>query len=221
VWVRAEGSRYRSDLLHAGGEPDRRGARWARDPGCPGPLEAPPPPIFVGAGNPWNCRMAGEVADGFHIARTLRENVIDNIEKGLAKAGRPRSDFTITAPVMAVMGDRDEELDAMRERVAGPATDVEPAPALRGRRGADLAPVCIRRPHARCPSVPRRSPAARGGFRRTRGSVRVPVARGSRGPAPGESAPRSPARGPPFRPGTSRPCSAPSRSSGRALRCRR
>jgi alkanesulfonate monooxygenase SsuD/methylene tetrahydromethanopterin reductase-like flavin-dependent oxidoreductase (luciferase family) len=68
--------------------------------------------------------MAGEVADGFHChgfhtARTLRENVIDNIEKGLAQAGRPRSDFTITAPVMAVMGDSDEELAAMRERVRG------------------------------------------------------------------------------------------------------
>jgi len=90
----------------------------------PGPLDVPPPPIYVGAVNPWNCRMAGEVADGFHChgfhtARTLRENVIDNIEKGLAKAGRPRSDFTITAPVMAVMGDSDEELAAMRERVRG------------------------------------------------------------------------------------------------------
>ena len=68
--------------------------------------------------------MAGEVADGlhchgFHTACTPRENVIDNIEKGLAKSGRKRSDFTITAPVMAVMGDSDEELDAMRERVRG------------------------------------------------------------------------------------------------------
>ncbi len=88
----------------------------------PGPLEVPPPPIYVGAVNAWNCRMAGEVADGFHChgfhtAKTLRENVIDNIDRGLEESGRRRSDFTITAPVMAVMGDRDEELDAMRERV--------------------------------------------------------------------------------------------------------
>ncbi len=90
----------------------------------PGPLDVPPPPIYVGAVNPWNCRMAGEVADGFHChgfhtARTLRENVIDNVEQGLARSGRKRSDFIISAPVMAVMGDSDEELDTMRERVRG------------------------------------------------------------------------------------------------------
>ncbi|TNF34488.1 MAG: TIGR03617 family F420-dependent LLM class oxidoreductase [Gammaproteobacteria bacterium] len=90
----------------------------------PGPLEYGPPPIYLGAVNPWNCRMAGEVADGFHChgfhtAKTLRENVINNIEAGLAKAGRQRSDFTITAPVMAVMGDTPAERDTMRERVRG------------------------------------------------------------------------------------------------------
>lgn len=88
----------------------------------PGPLEVAPPPIYIGAVNPWNCRMAGEVADGFHChgfhtARTLRENVISNIEQGLKNAGRQRKDFTITAPVMAVMGNTQAELDTMRERV--------------------------------------------------------------------------------------------------------
>ena len=68
--------------------------------------------------------MSGEVADGFHChgfhtAKTLRENVIDNIEEGLRKSGRQRSDFSITAPVMAVMGDTPQEIDAMRERVRG------------------------------------------------------------------------------------------------------
>ncbi|MBK7251125.1 MAG: LLM class flavin-dependent oxidoreductase [Gammaproteobacteria bacterium] len=84
----------------------------------------PPPPIFVGAVNPLNCRMAGEIADGFHChgfhtAKTLKANVIDNIQAGLDAAGRKRSDFTITAPVMAVMGGNRAELDAMRERVRG------------------------------------------------------------------------------------------------------
>jgi probable F420-dependent oxidoreductase len=90
----------------------------------PGPLEVGPPPIFVGAVNPWNCRMSGEVADGFHChgfhtAKTLRENVINNIEDGLQESGRSRSDFTITAPVMAVMGGNQKEIDIMRERVRG------------------------------------------------------------------------------------------------------
>lgn len=88
----------------------------------PGPLAAGPPPIYIGAVNPWNCRMAGEEADGlhchgFHTAKTLRANVIDKIEEGLKRAGRTRSDFSITAPVMAVMGANLKEVDAMRERV--------------------------------------------------------------------------------------------------------
>lgn len=88
----------------------------------PGSIPYPRPPIYVGAVNPWNCRMAGEVADGFHChgfhtAKTLKANVIDNIEQGLKNAGRQRSDFRITAPVMAVMGSNAKEIDAMRERV--------------------------------------------------------------------------------------------------------
>jgi len=90
----------------------------------PGPLDCGPPPIFVGALNPVNCEMAGEIADGFHChgfhtAQSLREGVVGSIEKGLEKAGRKRSEFTISAPVMAVMGDNDQEIDAMRERVRG------------------------------------------------------------------------------------------------------
>ena len=88
----------------------------------PGPIPFAPPPIYVGAVNPWNCKMAGEVADGFHChgfhtARTLKANVIDNIQQGLDNVGRKRSDFKITAPVMAVMGSNSKEIDAMRERV--------------------------------------------------------------------------------------------------------
>lgn len=90
----------------------------------PGPLECGPPPIFIGAVNPLNCQMAGEIADGFHChgfhtAGSLRARVIDNIEAGLTQAGRDRKDFTITAPVMAVMGGNAEEIDTMRERVRG------------------------------------------------------------------------------------------------------
>ncbi len=90
----------------------------------PGPLECGPPPIYVGAVNPLNCEMAGEIADGFHChgfhtAQSLREGVVGSVERGLAKAGRKRSDFTITAPVMVVMGSNTKEVDVMRERVRG------------------------------------------------------------------------------------------------------
>lgn len=88
----------------------------------PGPIDYSRPPIYVGAVNPWNCRMAGEVADGFHChgfhtAKTLKANVIDNVMQGLEKSGRARSAFKITAPVMAVMGSNAAEVDAMREKV--------------------------------------------------------------------------------------------------------
>ena len=90
----------------------------------PGPLDVPRPPIYIGAVSPYNCRTAGELADGFHAhgfhtVRSLRENVIKNVEEGLQKAGRRRSDFTINAPVMAIMGDSKKEMDVMRERVRG------------------------------------------------------------------------------------------------------
>ena len=90
----------------------------------PGPLEVPRPPIFIGAVSPYNCRMAGELCEGFHAhgfhsAKSLRENVLRNVEAGLAKAGRKRSEFTVVAPVMAIMGDNKKEIDTMRERVRG------------------------------------------------------------------------------------------------------
>jgi len=88
----------------------------------PGPLDVPRPPIYIGAVSPYNCRTAGELCEGFHAhgfhsATSLRENVIASIEAGLRKAGRKRSEITITAPVMAIMGDTPQELDTMRERV--------------------------------------------------------------------------------------------------------
>ena len=87
----------------------------------PGPIPFAPPPIYVGAVNPWNCKMAGEVADGFHChgfhtARTLKANVIDNIQQGLDNVGRKRSDFKITAPVMAVIGSNSKEIERLLEK---------------------------------------------------------------------------------------------------------
>lgn len=88
----------------------------------PGPINVPEPPIFIGAVNPWNCKMAGEIADGFHChgfhtSKSLKEQVITNIEEGLKKTKRSRKDFIITAPVMAIMGDNKKEIDKMREKV--------------------------------------------------------------------------------------------------------
>ena len=79
----------------------------------PGPLQALPAEFE---------RRFAELCDGFHAhgfhsAKSLRENVVKNIAAGLAKSGRKRSEFTVCAPVMAIMGDTPKEIDTMRERI--------------------------------------------------------------------------------------------------------
>ena len=70
----------------------------------PGPLDCGPPPIFVGAVNPLNCEMAGEIADGFHChgfhtAQSLREGVVGSVERGLAKAEVDPIPDTVNQPL--------------------------------------------------------------------------------------------------------------------------
>lgn len=55
------------------------------------------------------CRLAGEIADGFHVhpfhtRRYLREVVIPQIEVGLARSGRPRRTFSVMASVFTATG---------------------------------------------------------------------------------------------------------------------
>jgi probable F420-dependent oxidoreductase len=59
------------------------------------------------------CRLAGEVADGFHVhpfhtRRYLREVVAPAIEAGLARRGRARGDFVINAHVFVATGAAEE-----------------------------------------------------------------------------------------------------------------
>lgn len=79
----------------------------------PGPIAFEPPPIYLAAMNPSAYRMSGEVADGVHIhplssARYLAEFAVPAMEEGLAKAGRSRADFTVSAQVLVVAGQGEE-----------------------------------------------------------------------------------------------------------------
>ena len=61
----------------------------------PGPIEHPQVPIYIAGVNPYICRLAGELCDGFHVhpfhsARFLRERLLPDVEAGAAKAGRTR-----------------------------------------------------------------------------------------------------------------------------------
>jgi probable F420-dependent oxidoreductase len=88
----------------------------------PGPLTYPRPPIYIAGVNPYICRLAGELCDGFHVhpfhsATYLRESVLPQIEAGAHKAGRNRTDITLVSSVFVIMGDSQQEITAMREKV--------------------------------------------------------------------------------------------------------
>lgn len=86
----------------------------------PGPIEHPDVPIYVAAVRPWSARMAGEVADGihvhpFHSMRYLAEVVLPAAHEGAKGAGRDPSDISIVCPVMAIIGDTEEERAKARD----------------------------------------------------------------------------------------------------------
>ncbi|MBI3993935.1 MAG: TIGR03617 family F420-dependent LLM class oxidoreductase [Candidatus Lambdaproteobacteria bacterium] len=88
----------------------------------PGPIEHPRIPVYVAGTTPSMCRAAGAVADGFnvapfHTAAYLRDVLRPAIEQGARKHGRSLGDVTISAPVMAVMGDTDEQMAAAETNV--------------------------------------------------------------------------------------------------------
>ena len=64
----------------------------------PGPIDYPPPPIYIAAVNEQMLRLAGSHCDGVHIhalhtVRYMREVAMPAIEFGLAHSGRQRADF--------------------------------------------------------------------------------------------------------------------------------
>ncbi|MBI3997521.1 MAG: LLM class flavin-dependent oxidoreductase, partial [Armatimonadetes bacterium] len=75
------------------------------------PPEPPPAALRIevaGVGGRM-CRLAGEVADGFHVhafhtRRYLREVVMPQIQAGLDRSGRGRDAFSVSAGVFAAIG---------------------------------------------------------------------------------------------------------------------
>ncbi len=93
----------------------------------PGPNPYGLPRIFLGGVGPRMTEVAGEVADGFMIhpfstEKFMRETTVPALERGLATAGRDRSQLEIAFPAMVIVADTEEELargrDAMRPRLA-------------------------------------------------------------------------------------------------------
>lgn len=81
----------------------------------PGPNPYGPPPIFTGGFGPLMISVAGEVADGFiahpfNSRRSLLENALPALEKGLRKSGRQRSDIEVMCATLVVTADTEEGL---------------------------------------------------------------------------------------------------------------
>jgi probable F420-dependent oxidoreductase len=79
----------------------------------PGPIKHPDIPVYIAGVNTGLCRLAGEVADGFHVhpfhtADYLREVIRPAIAEGAKRTKRSLDDVSIAAPVFVVT-DPDED----------------------------------------------------------------------------------------------------------------
>jgi len=88
----------------------------------PGPISHPHVPIYIAGVNPYMCRLAGELCDGFHVhpfhsTKYLREAILPLIEEGAQKAGRTRQDIKLCSLAFVITGDNKREMDDMREKV--------------------------------------------------------------------------------------------------------
>ena len=73
-----------------------------------------PPPIYFSGVNPVNLRVSGEVTDGLichpiYTVKYLNEVVWPNVEKGLERAGKTRSDFDMCAMPMIWIAENEKE----------------------------------------------------------------------------------------------------------------
>ncbi|MBX9605320.1 MAG: TIGR03617 family F420-dependent LLM class oxidoreductase [Gammaproteobacteria bacterium] len=87
-----------------------------------GPIEHPRIPIYLAGVNTGMCRVAGEVADGFHVhpvntADYLRQVVRPAIEEGTRAAGRSMADLELYAPIFIITGETQAEFDQMEQLV--------------------------------------------------------------------------------------------------------
>jgi probable F420-dependent oxidoreductase len=80
----------------------------------PGPIDFPPPPIYIAAVNEQMLRLAGSHCDGVHIhalhtVKYLREVALPEIEAGLARGGRSRADFCVNTSVFVIPTDEPKQ----------------------------------------------------------------------------------------------------------------
>jgi probable F420-dependent oxidoreductase len=84
----------------------------------PGPIDTPPPPIYIAAVNEQMLRLAGSHCDGVHLHALHTVKYLDEVARpalaeGMARSGRSRENFTVTTAVFAIPTD-----DTAEERAA-------------------------------------------------------------------------------------------------------
>lgn len=87
----------------------------------PGPIERPEIPIYIAGVNTGLCRLAGEVADGFHVhpfhsASYLRDVIRPAIAEGAARADRSARKTNVSVTVMTA--DNYDLADFVRSQIA-------------------------------------------------------------------------------------------------------
>ncbi|MCX5737332.1 MAG: TIGR03617 family F420-dependent LLM class oxidoreductase [Proteobacteria bacterium] len=103
----------------------------------PAPCPFGAPPVWLAGVGPRMTEVAGEVADGFllhpfHTAAFLADVTGPALECGLARAGRARRDFVVSAQVMIVSGRDASEIDAARTAARAQIAFYASTPAYRG-----------------------------------------------------------------------------------------
>ncbi len=81
----------------------------------PGPNPYGPPPVFTGGFGPLMTQVAGEVSDGFiahpfNTRKSLLENALPALDKGLTLSGRKRQDLEVMCATLVVTADTEEQL---------------------------------------------------------------------------------------------------------------
>jgi len=84
----------------------------------PGPTQYGVPPVVIGAVGPRMTAVATEVADGLVVhplnsRRSLQDHTLPAVERGLTRAGRDRTDFTVTAGVIVGVWEQEARRSAV------------------------------------------------------------------------------------------------------------
>jgi len=103
----------------------------------PGPISTPHIPIYIAGVNTGLARLAGETADGFlahpfHSVQYLKDILLPNIEHGLSKAGRQRSDIKVAITAFVVTSPEEELFVRMQIAFYASTPSYRPVMALHG-----------------------------------------------------------------------------------------